>query len=115
MFGFNHAFRGLFQMLRSERNFKIHILAFLLVVILGFSLSISIQDWISLFLVSGLVMSLEVINSAIEKICDLYSTEKNEKIKIIKDISAGAVLIAALFAVLIGILVFYPYLVEKLL
>lgn len=109
MFGFNHAFRGLFQMFRSERNFKIHILAFIVVVLLGFYLDISSSDWIFILLISGLVISLEVINSAIERICDLYSTEKNEQIKNIKDISAGAVLIAALFAVVIGVMVFLPY------
>ncbi len=111
MLGINHALRGLFRMLRTERNFKIHILAFIIIVTLGFALSISNKDWIALLLISGLVMSLEMINSAIEKTCDLFSTERNEKIKNIKDIGAGAVLITALFAIVIGILIFYPYLV----
>ena len=110
MLGFNHAFRGLFQMLRSERNFKIQILVFAVVIAIGFFFGISKAEWISICLVSALVLSLEVINSAIEKVCNLYSIEKDEKIKIIKDISAGAVLIAALSAILIGALVFYPYL-----
>ncbi|PWH85855.1 diacylglycerol kinase family protein [Brumimicrobium oceani] len=109
MLGFNHAFRGLLQMFRSERNFKIHILIFAFVAALGIYFNISFSDWTSILLVSGLVLSLEVINSAIEKVCDLYSTEKSEKIKNIKDISAGAVLIAALFAVVIGMMVFFPY------
>jgi diacylglycerol kinase len=110
MLGFNHAFRGLFQMLRKERNFKIQFLIFTVVVVFGFSLDISRNDWISLLIISGLVLSLEIMNSAIEKICDLYSKEKNPKIKNIKDISAGAVLIAALVAIVAGTLLFYPYL-----
>ena len=109
MLGFEHAFRGLIEMIKTERNFKIQVLAFTLVIILGFVLDVSIQDWLILILVSGMVMSLEIINSAIEKICDLYTTEKNEKIRIIKDISAGAVLITALFAFITGILVFLPH------
>jgi|SRR5690554_6854894 len=111
MLGFNHAFRGLYNVLRTERNFKIQLLAFLLVVVLGFVFQITIDDWIALLLVSGIVLSLEIVNSAIERLCDLYSTKENKQIKLIKDISAGAVLLAALFAIIVGVLVFYPYLV----
>lgn len=110
MFGFNHALRGLLQMLKTERNFKIHVFAFISVIILGFTLEVSKPDWIILLLVSGFVLTMEIINSAIEQLCNLYSTERNEKIKNIKDISAGAVLIAALFAFVIGLVVFCPYL-----
>ncbi|RFC53630.1 diacylglycerol kinase family protein [Brumimicrobium aurantiacum] len=110
MLGFRHAICGLQQMLRTERNFKVQVVIFIAVVICGFSFGISAQEWTILLLVSALVLSLEIINSAIEKLCDLYSTDYNEKIKIIKDISAGAVFITALFAVLIGVIIFYPYL-----
>ncbi|WP_107038351.1 diacylglycerol kinase family protein [Brumimicrobium mesophilum] len=109
MFGFKHAIRGLFLMIKTERNFKIHVFALVCVLSLGFLLDITTQDWISILMVSALVISLEIINSAIEKICNLYSTDKNEKIKNIKDISAGAVLMAALVAFIVGVLVFYPY------
>lgn len=109
MLGFNHAFRGLFQMFRTERNFKVHVFALTIVVVLGFTLNITKSEWITILLISGLVLSLEVINSAIEKVCDLYSKESNQQIKNIKDISAGAVLITALFAIVIGALVFIPY------
>lgn len=110
MLGFKHAFRGLFRMFSQERNFKIQFVIFVLVILLAFLLEVSRNDWVVLLLVSALVISLETINSAIEKACDLYSTERNEQIKNIKDISAGAVLISALFAIVIGILIFLPYL-----
>lgn|SRR5690554_4181686 len=110
MFGFKHAIQGLRQTLKTERNFKIHLIAFIIVVGLGVLLDISLADWINLLLISGLVFALEIVNTAIEKLCDLYSTEQNKKIKDIKDISAGAVLTIALFAVVIGIFIFLPYL-----
>ena len=109
MLGFNHAFRGLFQMFRSERNFKIQFIIFLLVVGLGFYLGISNNHWLIILLISALVLSLEIINSAIEKICDLITVESHPQIKRIKDIGAAAVLVATLFAVGIGIMIFLPY------
>jgi len=110
MLGFNHAFRGLFQMIRTERNFKIQLVLFLIVVSLGIILNITIGDWLILLLISAMVLSLEIVNSAIEKTCDLISTKPNNQIKLIKDISAAAVLLVSLFALIIGILLFYPYL-----
>ena len=113
MLGFNHAFRGFFQMFRSERNFKIQIFAFLLVIGLGFFLTISKDHWIVILLISAMVLSLEIINSAIEKFCDLITTETNHQVKTIKDISAAAVLLASLFAIVIGVIIFYPYIFNE--
>lgn len=109
MFGFKHAFRGLLIMLSKERNFKIQLVFFIAVLILGFIFQISSTDWIILLLTSALVLSLEIINSAIEKTCDLISKQTNKQIKNIKDISAAAVLLAVLFAVIIGVMIFLPY------
>jgi undecaprenol kinase/diacylglycerol kinase (ATP) len=109
MLGFNHAFRGLFQLVRTERNFKIQLFALLLVIVLGFSLRISTNDWLILVLISTLVLTLEIINSAIEKTCDLISKEKNNQIKIIKDAGAAAVLLASIASIIIGAIIFYPY------
>lgn len=109
MLGFDHAFRGLLQMFQSERNFKTQLIVFSLVISLGIYLNISTTHWISILLISALVLSLEIINSAIEKSCNLITTEINPQIALIKDISAAAVLLASLFAVVIGIMIFYPY------
>lgn len=97
-------------MLSKERNFKVQLVLFALVLILGFVFQISRHDWMNLLLVSALVLSLEIVNSAIEKTCDLITEETNTRIKNIKDISAAAVLLASLFALIIGILIFLPYL-----
>jgi len=103
------ALNGLLHLIRHERNFQIHIVAFIGVLSLGLFFGISSLEWVVIFLISALVMGLEAINTAIEKLCDLYSTVANEHIKKIKDIAAGAVLIAAVFALCIAVVVFLPY------
>ncbi len=108
------ALNGLLQLIRFERNFQIHVVAFIGVLTLGIFFGISSMEWVVIFLISALVMGLEAINTAIEQLCDLYSTEVNERIKKIKDLAAGAVLIAAVFAVCIAVVVFLPY-VKKML
>lgn len=100
-------------MFSSERNFNVQFVLFCLLVISGLFLRITTSDWIVLLIMSAIVLSLEMINSAIEKTCDLISKENNPKIKNIKDISAGAVLLASLFALVIGLLTLLPY-IKKL-
>lgn len=107
--GFLFALAGLRFLLKNERNFKVHIIAFILVLSVGYLFQITSTEWLVILLNSALVFSLEAINTAIEKLCDLYSKEENASIKTIKDIAAGAVLISALSAVVIGIIIFFPY------
>jgi diacylglycerol kinase len=109
---FIYAGRGIWIMIQKERNFKIHLLAFLLVLGAGIYFQITKVEWLIISLTSAFVLSLETVNSAIERLCDLYSSDQNEKIKNIKDISAGAVLIAAGFAVVVGLLIFAPYMIK---
>ena len=108
------ALNGLLQLIRYERNFQLHVVAFIVVLTLGLFFGISSIEWLVIFLISALVMGLEAINTTIEHLCDLYSTEANERIKKIKDLAAGAVLIAAVFALCIAVVVFLPY-VKKIL
>lgn len=103
---FGFAFQGIYHLIRKERNFQWHLAALVVVTIAGFYFNISRVEWLSILLISALVLSLEAINTAIEKLCDLYTLEQNPLIKRIKDISAGAVLIAAIIAVLIALLIF---------
>ncbi|MCF8417197.1 MAG: diacylglycerol kinase family protein [Crocinitomicaceae bacterium] len=103
------ALSGILELLRSERNFKIHLLALIVVIIGGLYFHISSIEWSIVLLVSALVISLEAINTAIEKLCDLYTSEPNEKIKLIKDVAAAAVLIASIFAVVIACFIFGKY------
>lgn len=106
---FGFACNGVFQMLRTERNFKIQLLALLLVVAAGFYFQITSSEWLTILVISALVLSLEMINSGIEKMCDLYSTENDTRIKVIKDFAAGAVLIASIFALVIAVIIFQKY------
>lgn len=106
---FGFAFYGISVMLLKERNFQIHIILLILAICSGCFFGISKIEWLAIFMISALVLSLEAINSAIEKLCDLYSREQNNSIKQIKDIAAGAVLISAVFAAIIGIIIFLPH------
>ena len=107
---FYFAFSGLKQLLLKERNFKIHLLALIVVIIGGLYFQITSIEWSIVLTVSALVISLEAINTAIEKLCDLYSSESNEKIKLIKDVAAAAVLIVSIFALVIACFIFGKYL-----
>lgn len=107
--GFGFAFAGIWQMLLYERNFKVHVLALIVVISAGLYFRVTANEWLILLLISALVLALETINSAIEKLCDLYTKETHPQIKLIKDIAAGAVLIAAIFAVVIALIIFKKY------
>ena len=106
---FRYALRGLSQVLRKEINFRIHLAAAITAIALGVYFNISRNDWLVIILCIGLVMALEVVNSAVERLVDLVSPQKNEQAKRIKDMAAGAVLIAALCALIAGTFVFLPY------
>ncbi len=105
--GFSYAFQGIATYLRSSRNGRVHLFAFLLVVILGWILKIQTLEWVGIFCISALVMSLEAMNTALEALCDKLSPERSEEIKKVKDMAAGAVLIASIFALGIALLIFW--------
>lgn len=109
-----NAFLGIYHLLRTERNFKIHFIALIAVIIAGVFFKIKQHEWLTIFIISSVILSLEALNTAIEKLCELYSIERNEKIRLIKDIAAGSVLIAVLFSIVIGILIFGKHLTNML-
>ena len=80
----------------------------LLVILAGFYFKISMAEWIICIILFGLVISLELVNTAIETTVDIAMPEKNEKAKIAKDVSAGAVLVAAIVSAIIGLMIFIP-------
>lgn len=106
---FRDAFNGLGILIRSERNFQIHLVAFTIAIGAGFFFDISKSEFVIILLVSALVFALEGINTAIEKLCDEVTEERKESIRKIKDVAAGAVLIASILAATIGIIIFLPY------
>ena len=99
-------------MIRNERNFQLQLSAFILICCVGIYHNISSIEWSLILLISALVLSLEAINSSIEKVCNLVTTKIHPEIKIIKDIASGAVVIASVIAIIIGCLIFFPYLIE---
>ncbi len=107
---FRYAIRGIGKVIRYENNAKVHLMATIAVIVAGFYLRISFRDWCLLLFSIAIVWISEIINTAIEKLVDLASPSFNEKAGTVKDISAGAVLVASIFAVIIGMLVFRQYL-----
>ncbi len=105
-----YAFRGIVHTVRSQRNARIHLSILTLVIIVGLWLRLSLQEWAIITIVSGLVLSLELLNSALEHLADRVEPEFDHHIMRTKDAAAGAVLIAALAAAIVGLLIFLPHL-----
>lgn len=105
---FVYAFNGLVIFIREECNAKIHLIAAILAISLGFVLNISINEWLAVIFSIGLVISMELLNSAIESLADFVSTEKHELIKKTKDLAAGGVLWSAIVAFTVAAIVFIP-------
>ena len=105
---FGYAFQGIFTCVRKELNMKIHCVAAVVVVIAGVILKISAIEWCICMVLFGLVMALEHVNTAVEAVVDLVTEERHPLAKIAKDTAAGAVLIAAIMAAIVGLLIFVP-------
>jgi diacylglycerol kinase len=105
---FKHAINGITHVFKNEQNFKIHSIAAILVIIAGFFFSIDKTEWMIIIIAITSVITLELLNSAIEYLCNFVSPDYNNKIKIIKDASAGAVLISAIGAFILGLVIFVP-------
>ncbi len=108
---FRYAFQGIRFLFASQTNARIHALAALLVIIMGFTLDVSNSEWCVLALTIGFVIAAEGFNTAIEKLTDLSSPNHNTEAGQIKDIAAASVLISAIAAVIVGILIFLPKLI----
>jgi diacylglycerol kinase (ATP) len=104
---FRYAFRGV-ALLRYERNARVHAVIGVCTLIAGFLLNISPLEWIVIILVIGTVLAAETFNTSIEKLSDVVSPEYSESIRHIKDLSAGAVLLTAISAAIIGLIIFLP-------
>ena len=105
---FKYAFEGIKEAWKTEQNLKIHFIIMFLVIIAGFVFKITAMEWIVCLLLFALVISLELINTAIETTVDIAMPEINEKAKYAKDIAAGAVLFSAIISVIVGLIIFLP-------
>lgn len=108
----SYGFNGIFYTLKHERNMVIHFLVMILVIIAGIVFEITFVEWGVCFVLFALVLSLELMNTALENVVDLVTEEKKAKAKVAKDAAAGAVLVAAIFAVIIGVSIFLPRLLN---
>jgi undecaprenol kinase/diacylglycerol kinase (ATP) len=111
---FAFAWQGLRSCFLTQQNFRIHLMALLMVIILGSVLKINKTEWLIITVCSMLVLSMELLNTAIEKICNLITKDIHPVIKVIKDIAAAAVLIVAFGSFICGIIIFLPKILDLL-
>ncbi len=105
---FGYAFDGITKAFKNEPNFRIHVIAATLSLVAAYLLNFAAYEWLILVFAIILVIILELVNTAIETIVDMVSPRYSLKAKIVKDISAAAVMIAAFMAILAGIILFLP-------
>ena len=105
---FAFAWNGIRQCGAEEANFRIHIFLAALTVAAGCYFNISAMEWMVVFMCTGFVICMEMINTVVENTCDLIQKDFHPAVKIIKDISAGAVLLSAVIALLCGAIIFIP-------
>jgi diacylglycerol kinase (ATP) len=103
-----HAVRGILFCAGNEANFRIEVFAAVAVIAAGILLGLSAGEWLCIAGCITVVLVAEVLNTAVEKLCDLYSTSNNPQIKIIKDVAAGAVLMAVCGSIAAGLIIFLP-------
>lgn len=111
---FGYAWQGILYCIKTQLNFRIHLVVLLMAITAGFILNVSTTEWLFIIGCSMLVLALELLNTAIEKLCDTISTEIQPEIKTIKDVSAAAVLLSAAGSVVTGIIIFFPKIMQLL-
>jgi undecaprenol kinase len=109
---FKVAIHGLLFVVRTERNFQIHLVASSITILIAIALNVSLIKWSILLLLIAGMLSLELVNTAIEKTVDLITDEYHPLAKKAKDISAAAVLVYAIFSVIIGMVLFLPNIIR---
>jgi len=105
---FRYAWAGLSYCFTTQLNFRLHLLFAALAITFGFVLNISGGEWLVVIICIAFVLSLELLNTAIEKLCDLVHPGPHPSVKIIKDVAAGAVLLAAIGSAVAGLIIFLP-------
>ena len=106
---FGYAWKGIQSCVGKEQNLSFHLIAAMAVIIAGIVLGITRTEWIMVVMCIGTVIAAELFNTAIEKLVDLVSPERHPIAGQVKDIAAGAVLICAVAAAIIGLIIFIPY------
>lgn len=109
---FSYAFAGLRVLLLEEHNARIHAVAAVLAIAMGFLFRISPMEWIAVAIVIGMVFAAEIINSSIERTADFVKAERDDRKRDIKDLGAAAVLVCAIAAAVVGIIIFLPKIID---
>jgi len=109
-FSLKNALQGLRHTLFFHQNLRIHVAVAALVIILGWSFAISPIEWAVITAAIFFVLVAEMVNTSIEEVIDLVKIEHRQQSRIAKDVAAGMVLLAAIFAVVVGLIIFIPYL-----
>lgn len=110
--GIRFALNGMKEAMLNERNLRIHFIAMILVLAFAFYLKVSLVEWLFLLVAIQSVIIAEMFNSVIERIIDYVKPEIHPKAKVIKDMAAGAVLFATIFAVITGLIIFLPKFIQ---
>ncbi len=105
---FKYAFRGIWDALKCESNLRVHFLASIAVIILAIYLNFDQKELSILILTISFIIILELINTIVEKLVDIHSLKVSEEARVIKDMSAGVVLLGAIASIMIGLLLFLP-------
>lgn len=108
MKSFYDAFRGIASAFRTERNLRVHLIAAIVVIAAGFYVQISTHEWLLIVLCIGMVTGFELLNTAIEQLCNHVTPQRHPAIQLIKDISAAAVLLVSISSAVIGLIIFLP-------
>lgn len=106
---FGYAWKGIRSCVGKEQNLSFHLIVTAAVVVAGFAWEITRTEWIAVILCIGAVIAAELFNTAIERLVDLVSPQRHPLAGQVKDIAAGAVLVCAVAAVIVGIIIFMPY------
>lgn len=109
---FKYAIEGIISSFKTERNMKIHVLAMIVVIALGLFFRLNKVEWCFIIIAIASVISAELFNTAIETVVDMVSPERNPKAKLAKDIAAGAVLVVAICAAIIGFIIVGPQIIN---
>lgn len=105
---FKHAMDGFIYAVKSQPNFRFHLLAAIVAVLLGFYFSINPVEWLMLVFTINMVLIAEMINTSIESMVDLITLEQRADAKVAKDVSAGMVLVSAVLSIIVALIIFLP-------
>lgn len=109
---FGYAWKGIFCCIGKEQNLSFHLIATILVIVAGWYFNITHIEWLFVIICIGMVIAAELFNTAIEYLVDLVSPQYHPIAGKIKDIAAGAVLVTAIMAAIIGLVIFLPYILK---